>query len=180
MLSYQLTSQQIAKCIRCAREVTDRRSKFSKGKGSTWHAGSFGTPDVSTRVGFFGEVALYEILSVWFKSIPSPKIEVTTAVQKYDFDWKTPVGSKHEVKTTVAAPDGDQNYVRVKAIPHADTFWFLSTSDPECGDVYLRGWVTKDELLERSVERKGRGNWVNRVIETENLNTANQFLEHRK
>lgn len=180
MYSYQLTDMQVSKCIRCAKEVTDRRSRYSKGKGSKWHAGSFNSPDVSTRVGFFGEIAFYEILSTYFKSVPKPNIEVTTAVKRYDCDWKTPVGSKHEIKTTVSFPEGEQNYVRVKALENADTFWFMSTDRVDSGHVYMRGWLTKSELLERSTEKKGKGNWVNRVVATENLNSLNQFLELRK
>lgn len=180
MICYQLTDCQIARCRSAAKQVTERRSRFSKGKGSQWHQGQFGTPDVSTRVGFFGEIALHEIISVWFKSIPVPNIDPVKKVQRYDFDWKTPVGQKHEVKTTVAEAESERNYVREKAVESADTFWFLSTPDTENGLVYLRGWCRRDELLERSVKAKGKGNWENLLIETESLNSIKDFLDMRK
>ena len=119
-------------------------------------------------------------MSVWFQSIPVPNIDPVKKVQRYDFDWKTPVGQKHEVKTTVAEAESERNYVREKAVENADTFWFLSTPDTENGSVYLRGWCRKEELIESSVKAKGKGNWENLLIETESLNSIKEFLDMRK
>ena len=179
MVCYELTKLQMRTCRQCAIEVTEQRAKWSKGRGSQWHKGQFDTPDVSTRIGFFGEIALYEILRVWFPKMRYPDIQVRRKVQRYDFDWNTPAGSKHEVKTTVAAPDADANYVRESAVENADVFWFMATEDPDCGIVFLRGWCTRSELLDLGLVKHGKGNWKNYVMETELLRQLPDFLEFR-
>ena len=64
MVAYQLTRAQLAKCRRCAIEVSEKRARWSKGRGSKWHKGQFATPDIATRIGFFGEIAIYELLNI--------------------------------------------------------------------------------------------------------------------
>lgn len=179
MVAYQLTSQQIAQCKRCAIEVSNKRARFSKGRGSKWHKGQFATPDIATRIGFFGEIAIYQILSIWFPRVPFSNIEVRHKVQKFDFEWTTPVGSKHEVKTTVALPEAERNYVRQSAVNNADVFWFFATEDAECGLLYLRGWCEKAFLLENADVKQGKGNWKNYVIDTDLLKPLPQFLKLR-
>ena len=179
MVAYQLTRAQIAQCRRCAIEVSEKRAKWSKGRGGKWHQGQFATPDVATRIGFFGEIAIYQILSIWFPRVPFSNIEVRQKVQKFDFEWQTPVGAKHEVKTTVALPDAELNYVRQSAVNNADVFWFFATEDAECGLLYLRGWCEKNHLLENGYIKQGKGDWKNYVIETEVLKQLPQFLDLR-
>jgi len=179
MVAYQLTRAQLAKCRRCAIEVSEKRARWSKGRGSKWHKGQFATPDIATRIGFFGEIAIYELLNIWFPKVPYPNIEVSQKVQKYDFEWATPVGCKHEVKTTVAEPEAEQNYVRQSAVNNADVFWFLSTENAECGMMYLRGWCEKQYLLDHAMVKQGKGNWNNYVMQTEDLRSLNEFLKYR-
>lgn len=123
---------------------------------------------------------MWNILSTYFKSIPFYNIDVDYGVKSEDFIWKTPVGQKHEVKTTVAAPDAQPNYLRKQAVDKAEVFWFMSIADADSATVYMRGWCTQDELLNRAKIKQGKGKWVNYVIETDQLNTVASFLQMRK
>lgn len=179
MICYQLTDKQYLECQRAAEAVTQRRARFSKGKGGDWHAGAFSKPSISTRVGFCGELAFYEILSTWFKSLPRYELQVKKKVDKCDYKWTTPLGSRHEVKTTVASPDGEYNYIRQQAVEDSEVFWFMSTQDTESRDYYLRGYVTAEQLKDRATLKKGRGDWHNYLMLTEDLEKLSTFLDLR-
>ena len=123
---------------------------------------------------------MWNILSVYFKSIPMYNIDIDYGVKSEDFIWKTPVGAKHEVKTTVASPDSQPNYLRKQAVDKGEVFWFMSIRDASIAEVYMRGWCTRDELLNRSTIKQGKGDWFNYVIETDRLNPVASFLKMRK
>ena len=179
MYACQLTHAQISECKKNAISVTQARQKYSRGKGGKWHRGQFNRPWTSTMVGFKGEVALYEILSVYFKTFPMYQIGLQKKVKRHDYEWRTPLGKLHEVKTTVSAADSAANFVREKAINSADLFWFMSIPSIEETNVFLRGWLTKSELLERSTVVKGKGDWKNYRVDTDQLNGLNDFLKLR-
>lgn len=179
MYAYQLTHAQLHDCKKNAIAVTKARQIYSKGKGQQWHRGQFDRPSTSTMIGFKGEIAFYEILSVYFKTLPMYQITVQKKVKKHDFEWKTPLGNLHEVKTTVGAAVSEANFVREKAIKSADLFWFMSVASVDESTVFLRGWLTQSELIERATLVKGKGNWKNYRVDTDQLNGLNDFLKLR-
>lgn len=179
MVCYELSSQEFLACKRAAVQVASVRSRWASNKQSQWAKGMHGSRSLSTLIGFVGEVAMWNILSCHFRTIPRYNIDVDYGVKSQDFVWKTPVGEKHEVKTTVAAPDGDLNYLRTDAVEKSDVFWFMSMRETNVPEVYMRGWCTRQQVKDRSTIKHGKGNWSNYVIETERLNTVGSFLQFK-
>lgn len=171
-----MTQKQFNRCESVALQVTSKRKKGWK---TDWNRSAFSTAHYASLIGFAGEFCFHQIMSVYFKSIPLADLSVHRSIRKIDFEWKTPIGSLHEVKTTVQSPEGGVNYVREDMIDRAEVFWFMSTIEPTSHSYWLRGYVTADELKERGQQKKGRGKWVNYVIETDSLNPVSQFLEMR-
>ena len=177
MLSYELTDKQYSRCLSAAIAITKRRKKDWK---SDWHKSAFSEPHKATMIGLCGEIAFYQILSTYFKKLPHPDLSVNDKRKQSDFIWSTPFGSKHEIKTTVQSPEGGVNYLRKQAADRSDLFWFLSTVDVETRLFYLRGFATQDHLKKYAIEKKGRGNWINLVIETDDLLPVNKLIKLKK
>ena len=180
MVCYELSQTELRSCSAAAESIANVRGKWAKNKASKWAQGMYGSRALTMQIGFTGEIAMWNILSVYFKSIPHYNIQVDYGCKDCDFDWKTPVGAKHEVKTTVASPDGQPNYLRKQAVDNADVFWFMSMQETRSSEVYMRGWCTRDELLDRAVIKQGKGDWFNYVIDTDRLNPLSTFLQLRR
>lgn len=180
MIVYQLNTDEIRRASVAALQVTKQRRRFSKNVGSAWHKGAFRSPEISTRIGFFGEIAFWQIMSVYFKDLPMPAIDVDRRVRRFDFDWNTPFGSRHEVKTTIGSADGERNYVREDAAELADVFWFIATHSDGSGRMVLRGWISAEDLSHKAQKLTGRGGWKNLVIATEDLNPVSRFIREMK
>lgn len=174
MIEYEMTDKQFQRCESLALKVTAKRKPSYK---TDWNHSAFRTDHYASMIGFAGEFCFHQIISVYFKSIPLPDMNVHRSIRKIDFEWKTPIGTLHEVKSTVQNAEGGVNYVREDMIDRADVFWFMSTIDPTSRSYWLRGYVTADELQERGKKKKGRGKWVNYVIETDRLNPVSNFLK---
>jgi len=176
MVVYQLRADEIRRASVAALQVTKQRSRFSKNVGSAWHKGAFRSPEISTRIGFFGEIAFWQVMRVYFKDVPMPAIDVERRVRRFDFDWQTQFGSRHEVKTTISSADGERNYVREDAAELADVFWFIATDSDASGRMVIRGWISASELPEKAQRLRGRGGWKNLVIATEDLKPVSRFI----
>ena len=176
MISYEMTDKQFKRCEEVALKVTAKRKKGWK---TDWHRSAFRTDHHASLIGFAGEFCFHQIMSVYFRSIPLPDLSVHRSPRKIDFEWKTPLGSLHEVKTTVQSAEGGVNYVREDMIERSDVFWFMSTIDSTCKLYTLRGFATCDILKERGKLKKGRGKWTNYVIETDDLDPVSEFLKLR-
>lgn len=173
MVSYELTERQWNECNRVALAILDKRKAGWK---TDWHRGTFQQPHISTRVGLCGEIAFHQILRTYFKRIPYPDLSVNQRPSKIDFEWETPLGNKHEVKTTIQNPDGGVNYLREDVVDRADLYWFLATDSIDSRCFTLRGFATRKRVKTLGNIKKGRGKWSNYVLDTENLFPLSWFL----
>lgn len=173
MQSYELTDRQWRECNRVSLAILDKRKAGWK---TDWHRGTFQQPHVSTRIGLCGEIAFHQILRTYFKRVPFPDLSVNQRPSKIDFEWKTPLGNKHEVKTTVQTAEGGVNYLREDVVNRADLYWFMATDSADSRTITLRGFATRKRIKDRATVKKGRGKWSNFVIDTDDLFPLSWFL----
>lgn len=173
MIEYELTERQWNECERVSLAILNKRKAGWK---TDWHRGTFNKPHLSTRIGLCGEIAFHQIMRTYFKTIPFPDMAVQRSPNKVDFVWKTPLGSLHEVKTTVQSPQGGVNYLRQDVVERADLYWFMATTDQDSRSFYLRGFATRDHIKTKAVLKSGRGKWDNYVLDTDDLFPVSRFL----
>lgn len=176
MVAYELTERQWNECERVALAILNKRKAGWK---TDWHRGTFKQPHMSTRIGLCGEIAFHQIMRAWFKQIPFPDMSVQRRPNKIDFDWTTPAGKLHEVKTTVQSPEGGVNYLREDVVDRADVYWFMAVTHQDSREFYLRGWATRDHIKQHGTVKSGRGKWNNYVLDTDDLLPVSLFTNLR-